>query len=98
EAAGELAEERVEALVELQVAADVGARVREEPVDLVQARASTSLAPWTRPALGCQACGGALEHAAQLDRIPDVALRELADCVATPVERLEQALLGQPCQ
>jgi hypothetical protein len=44
-------------------------------------------------ALGGKPCGGALEHAAQLDRVADVGEREGADDEAAAVERLEQALV-----
>ncbi len=48
--------------------------------------------------LGCQPGGGAFEHAAHFDRVPDVLDRELAGDEASGRPGLQKALLGQPVQ
>src|SRR5689334_3553726 len=87
----------MEALVQLHVAEEgllVLGRVHLHVHALDQRAHRGELTAGHAP-LGGEANGRALEHAAQLDRVADVLVLELADRVAATGEQLEQSLMLQ---
>ena len=89
-----LQQARVERLVERDVALErlvVGAA--DERLDRLVDRAQRPQVTPAGAALGGEAGGRALEHAADLDRVADVGASELADHIAAGGERPQQALV-----
>ena len=94
-AVGDLQQAGVEALVEIDVRARTSRSRRlwtSSPISSLIRRQRADRGA-TRSALGGEAGGRALEHAAQLDRVADVRLRELAHDVAAALEAAQQPLV-----